>query len=305
MQTNRLFDIIYVLLNQNRITAKALSERCQVSIRTIYRDIDRLSQAGIPIYTQKGTGGGVSLLSDFVLNKVLLDQKERETILEALETMSAVNIDTTNIDVLQKLSAFFGKLSEPWLTIDLSTWYETSDQCFDQLKRAIFDHKRVRFKYFNSKGDSLSREVEPMQLVFKSMNWYLKGYCLTKSDFRLFKLSRMTALNITDQQFNRRETVTTGHFFVDTSDKETIHLVMEVSESVGYRVYDDFPVESIRKLASGHLLVDGEFPKGKWLTSYILSLGDAVKVISPKSLQDDLLEKIESMRYLYHEQTND
>ena len=101
MQTNRLFDIIYILLNQERITAKALSARCEVSIRKIYRDIDRLSQAGIPIYTQKGAGGGVGLLSDFVLNKVLLDQKERETVLQALETMAAVNIETTNVDVLQ------------------------------------------------------------------------------------------------------------------------------------------------------------------------------------------------------------
>ncbi len=305
MQTNRLFDIIYILLNQERITAKALSARCEVSIRTIYRDIDRLSQAGIPIYTQKGAGGGVGLLSDFVLNKVLLDQKERETVLQALETMAAVNIETTNVDVLQKLSAFFGKISEPWLAIDLSTWYETSDQCFDLLKRAIFDTKSVRFNYFNSKGDISTREVEPMQLVFKSMNWYLKGYCLTKSDFRLFKLSRMTSLIISSQQFTRREMVTTTRPFVDSREIETVHLVMEVAAAVGYRVYDDFPVDSISKLASGHLLVDGEFPKGKWLISYILSLGEAAKVISPTSLKKELVEKVESMRPLYQEQTND
>lgn len=305
MQTNRLFDIIYILLNQERITAKALSARCEVSIRTIYRDIDRLSQAGIPIYTQKGAGGGVGLLSDFVLNKVLLDQKERETVLQALETMAAVNIETRNVDVLQKLSAFFGKISEPWLAIDLSTWYETSDQCFELLKHAIFDTKCVRFNYFNSKGDLSTREVEPMQLVFKSMNWYLKGYCLIKSDFRLFKLSRMTQLKVSSQQFTRREMVATAHPFVDPREIETVHLVMEVVAAVGYRVYDDFPLDSISKLASGRLLVDGEFPRGKWLISYILSLGDAAKVLSPASLKKDLLETVESMRQLYHEQTND
>ena len=107
MQTNRLFDIIYILLTTQKVTAKELSNQCQVSIRTIYRDIDRMSQAGIPIFTQKGSRGGVSLLSDFVLDKVLLNQSERQSILQALQTQDALNIDTATTESLTKLSALF------------------------------------------------------------------------------------------------------------------------------------------------------------------------------------------------------
>ena len=79
MQINRIFGITYLLLNHEHMTAKMLSEKFNVSIRTIYRDIDRMSQLGIPIYTERGKRGGVSLLSDFVLSKVLLDTDERKS----------------------------------------------------------------------------------------------------------------------------------------------------------------------------------------------------------------------------------
>lgn len=79
MQINRIFGITYLLLNHEHMTAKMLSEKFNVSIRTIYRDIDKMSQLGIPIYTERGKRGGVSLLSDFVLSKVLLDTDERKS----------------------------------------------------------------------------------------------------------------------------------------------------------------------------------------------------------------------------------
>lgn len=100
MQNNRIFDITYHLLNHEHVTAKMLSEKFNVSVRTIYRDIDRMSQVGIPVYTERGKGGGISLLSDFVLSKVLLDVDERKSILQALQTTEAVKFDLANEETL-------------------------------------------------------------------------------------------------------------------------------------------------------------------------------------------------------------
>ncbi|HCN73923.1 helix-turn-helix transcriptional regulator [Pseudolactococcus plantarum] len=300
MQTNRLFDIIYILLTTQKVTAKELSNQCQVSIRTIYRDIDRMSQAGIPIFTQKGSGGGVSLLSDFVLDKVLLNQSERQSILQALQTQDALNIDTATTESLTKLSALFGQISEPWLSIDLTRWYETDDY-FEQLKTAILRRHMIRFLYYNAKGEYCDRQVEPLQLVFKSMSWYLKGYCLSKNDIRFFKLSRITKLVNTYHTYSDRRLPTEKLDKPILAEPDQVKLVMQVSAHLGYRIYDDFPISIIHQLPNGDLLVDGLVPKEDWLYSYILSLGENAIVIAPKSLKATILVKIEEMRKRYYE----
>lgn len=299
MQTKRLFDIIYLLLTHQHITAKELSEHCQVSIRTIYRDIDRISQAGIPIYTQKGNGGGVSLLSDFVLDKVLLNQSERQSILQALQAQDALNVDESTADTLTKLSALFGQINEPWLAIDLSRWYETDDY-FEHIKSAILLKQVISFTYYNAKGQCSVREVEPLQLVFKSMSWYLKAYCLKTLSVRFFKLSRMTSLVIKPQSFSRRGLLVENQEKKKYSEQKMLHLVMQVSKHLAYRIYDDFPLDTISRLTNGDFLIDGMFPKEAWLYSYILSLGEHAKVMAPDLLKLDLIEKIERMRALYH-----
>jgi len=113
MQINRLLEIVYILLNQKNTTAKQLAERFSVSQRTIYRDIDALSLAGIPVYTEKGKGGGISLLPEFVLSKSILSDKEQNEILSSLQGLT--NMGTVDSDhALQKLSAVFSKSVTNW-----------------------------------------------------------------------------------------------------------------------------------------------------------------------------------------------
>ena len=106
MQINRLFEIVYILLDKKTVTARELSEHFEVSKRTIYRDIEILSQAGIPIYTTKGKGGGISVLPEFVLNKSILSDREQNEILSALQSLNALNGSTAD-PVLNKLATLF------------------------------------------------------------------------------------------------------------------------------------------------------------------------------------------------------
>ena len=118
MQINRLFEIVYLLLEKNTITAKELSEHFGVSIRTIYRDIDILSTANIPIYTNKGKGGGIHLLDNFVLDKSILSEEEQNQILFALQSLE--KLDTNNEKkALEKMSMLFHKKTKNWIEVDL------------------------------------------------------------------------------------------------------------------------------------------------------------------------------------------
>ncbi|GAB2023846.1 YafY family protein [Pseudolactococcus yaeyamensis] len=300
MQINRIFDITYLLLNHGQVTAKTLSEKFDVSVRTIYRDIDRMSQLGIPVYTERGKGGGISLLSDFVLSKVLLDADERKSILQALQTTDAVKVDPANEEILAKLSALFGIQDAPWLAIDFSTWYGSSADDFEQIKTAILTQKVVTFNYYNAKGEMTFRTVEPTQLVFKSMSWYLKAYCLGKQEIRMFKLSRLTKLEITEQSVENRLLEVQADKSHQLQAPEMIHLKMLVSQELGYQIYDDFPIDAIQNHSDKDLLVEDDFPKTDWLYRYILSLGPSAKIIEPLDLKQELITIIKKMEENYH-----
>ena len=175
MQMNRLFEIIYILLNKKIATAKELAEHFGVSQRTIYRDVDTLSLAGIPVYTEKGKGGGISLLPDYVLNKSILSEQEQNEILSALQGLSSVKTAETD-QVLKKLSAIFNKNTIRWLEVDFSDWSYSNGKTFNDFKTAILERRIAEFDYFSTYGEKTHRRVEPIQLWFKSKAWYIKGF---------------------------------------------------------------------------------------------------------------------------------
>ena len=144
LRMNRLFEITYILLNKKAITARELAEHFGVSQRTIYRDIDALDLAGIPVYTEKGKGGGIGLLPDYVLSKTILSDREQQEILSALQGLSSVQNDETR-QVLQKLSAVFNKSTINWLEVDFSGWNYMDNEKFSCLKTAIFERRIVEF----------------------------------------------------------------------------------------------------------------------------------------------------------------
>jgi len=144
MQINRLFEIVYVLLGQKSVTANKLALQFGVSQRTIYRDIDALSLSGIPVYAERGKGGGISLLPGYVLNKSILSEKEQQEILLALQALSSINSPDTD-NVFKKLSAFFNKSAADWLHVDFTGWGSGSATLFDDFKTAILERRIVEF----------------------------------------------------------------------------------------------------------------------------------------------------------------
>jgi len=177
MQINRLIEMVYILLSRKTVTAKELSEHFNVSQRTIYRDIDTLSSAGIPVYTNKGKGGGISLLENFVLNKSMLSEKEQMEIISSLHSLKAINVQDVE-PILNKLSVIFGKTDTGWIDVDFSRWSSDDDERekFSIFKTAILNKKMVSFSYYGSNREKTERTVEPLKLVFKGYAWYVYAF---------------------------------------------------------------------------------------------------------------------------------
>lgn len=299
MQVNRLFEIIYILLEKKIVTAKELAERFEVSQRTIYRDIENLSTAGIPVYMSKGKGGGISILPEFILNKAVLTEEEKSEILSSIRAVNAVSFNESEPEkVLKKLNNILGENDTDWIEVDFSNWgnAEREKETFNNLKAAILSKRIVNFDYMSGKGENINREVYPLKLYFKGQSWYMYGYCILRDDYRFFKLRRIKDLCISKETFNlkvpgtimREENIYEGEF---------ITLKMRISSKMAYRVYDEF--ETFNELEDGSFIAEIEYPKGQWIFSYISSFGEECEVLEPEDIRKEVKDKIKKMLLNY------
>ncbi|KOA18659.1 HTH domain protein [Clostridium homopropionicum DSM 5847] len=293
MQINRLLEIIYILLDKKIVTAKELSEHFEVSKRTIYRDIDTLSAAGIPIYTNKGKGGGISLLDNFVINKSMLSEKEQIDILSSLQGFNALNAVDVE-PVLKKLSTMFHKKNTNWIEVDLTQWGSNSDNIdkFNLLKTAILNRNIVSFNYFSSYGKITERTIEPMKLLFKGQSWYVYGFCKDKGDFRIFKVTRMKNLSCSNETFIREVPKYSWSTTEDYNNK-MIKVILKIEERMAYRIYDEFDEKDILKNLDGSFTVTMTFPEDEWVYGYVLSYGNYAEVLEPKYIREIIKRKFE------------
>lgn len=290
MQVNRLFEIIYILLEKENVTARYLAEHFGVSVRTIYRDIDILSTSNIPIYTNKGKGGGISLLDNFVLDKSLISEDEQNQILFALQSLEKFNVNDEKI-LFDKMSILFNKVTRNWVEIDFSSWVTdtTQNDRFNKIKEATINKKVIEFTYFNTGGEENKRQVEPLQIWFKNKSWYIKAFCRLKQDYRIFKIARIKDIKILDEHFER-------DLPVEKEEKtkfKVISLKLEISKEMAYRVYDEFEKENISKNENGDFIVKVDYPENEWVYGYILSFGEYVKVLSPEYAKDIIKKRLE------------
>ncbi len=286
---NRLFEIVYILMQKRKATAKELADRFEVSTRTIYRDIETLSTANIPIYASKGKDGGIGLLDEYVLNKTILSEEEQNQILFALQGMKKVKGQDEK-DILEKLSIFFNKKINDWIKIDFSNWGNIQEERFDIIKSAILNKQLVQFTYYNSNGEESKRIVEPLQIWFKDKSWYLVSYCKLKQDYRIFKIARIKEVKMLQEHFERELPKEENEQY----NFKIIELELEINKAMTYRVYDEFESKEITKKEDGNFIIKVKYPENEWVYGYILSFGEYAKVLNPtyaKSIIKDKLQK--------------
>jgi predicted DNA-binding transcriptional regulator YafY len=297
MPISRHFEIVYKLLHRKSITAGELAQHFEVSTRTIYRDIDNLSAAGIPVYSSKGKGGGISLLPGYSFNSSLLSNKEQEDVLMALQMLEVTEYPGIEA-VLGKFASLFKKERHNWLEVDFSPWgsEESRRFVFQKLREAIVNHNIISFQYYNSAGEASRRHVEPVQLIFKARAWYLAGYCLSSKDSRIFKINRMRDIVVTDDHYEPRMEVQAIEEAEKLDGQDLVEVSLRISAKGAYRVFDEFPDSMITTNSDGSYTVRGEFPIGLWLDSYLLSFGTLLEEVNPESLRNRLLAQVEIVK---------
>lgn len=294
VKSDRLFRILYILLERQTVTAPELAALLEVSVRTVYRDIESLSMTGIPIQTLSGRGGGVSLMPGYSFQKALLSSEEQDQLLLSLQAVSGIQAESREIKVLRdKLQSLFRRpLAEntAWLEVDLTRWgHGAGDRAqFDRLKNAIINRETLHIRYFNAAGAATERDIHPFKLIFKDKCWYLQAYCKNACGYRLFRLPRIASIAPTGEYFS-----------MDFSDAPPIEgpepppppesaITLRFSPGAAYRVCEEFAPDQVEYQADGSATVTTFFPLDNWLYGYLLGFGTDVMVLAPEALRQGL-----------------
>ena len=319
----RLISIIYILMNKGTVTAGELAERFEVSTRTIYRDIEALSIAGIPVYCKKGKNGGICLTEEFVLNKMLITKEEQQEILAALVGLQETEVSDGNREqeTLKKLGEFFQTEPVPWVNIDLSDWSGLRKQMYEDIKRAILTRHVIEFDYYGQNRPMSHRVVEPVQLQFKEYTWYLRAYCRERQDFRTFKLFRMQRLCVQAETFvpkrepallQKDEVAGKAEKSVEMHDSTRVELQTQeqefpvtpltiwIDKKEAYRIYDRFDESELEQLPDGNFLARCAYPLDEWVYSLILWFGPSAKVLEPEFIREEVQNRIKKMMENYN-----
>ena len=299
MKMERLIGILSILLQRDKITAPELAEQFEVSRRTIQRDIESLCQAGIPIATAQGTGGGISILEGYRVDRTVLTTPEMQAILAGLQSLDSVSGTRRYAQLMEKLSAgSTGRDSH--ILIDLSSWYKTSlSPKIEAIHSAIRQHLTIRFTYFSPKETAL-RTVEPYDLVFQWSSWYVWGWCRTRQDFRLFKLNRMTDL-VPGEPFTPRPAPPP-----DLSAERIFPAKYQVTvlfdPACRWRLVEEYGPDSFTAQPDGRLRLTWGFPDADSIISWVLTFGEGAELTGPEELRQRLADLTATLARRYQKE---
>ena len=283
MKIDRVIGILSILLQREKVTTSELAEKFEVSRRTIIRDIEEINKAGIPIVTFQGQGGGISVMNGFRLDRTLLSNNDMKAILAGLRSLDSVSDTKRYRQLMSKLSAENPDTINMGnqIIIDLSSWDKAavSDK-IELIKNAIDSRLKIRFTYFSPTCETI-REIEPYHLVFQWSSWYVWGYCTLRNDYRMFKLTRLTDLECTNELCELREV---PEYTCDKlrHTKGEIEVTVKFDKSLKWRIIDEFGTELPKFDENGDILLTFTWSDVPSFYSYILSFGDKAEILSPE-----------------------
>ena len=295
MKIERALGMLFLLLNRRNIKASELAEYFEVSQRTVYRDIELLAGAGVPIYCEQGRNGGISIVEGWSVAGGSFDNSDIEIIKTALSGFVNSFGDNKSIKTLEKI----GKMAEisseekrEKVYIDLTMWGDDrpNDGFRKIIQESIENRNVIEFIYRNQKNEEKLRVVEPMVLVLKGFSWYLHGLCRDKGEKRLFKISRMRELK------KRDEVYTTKHINFEPEapkKEECVEVELRFSKEYRYKIEEYKRKEAVIVEEDGSCIMKTICPNDNGMIAFILSFGDDVEVVSPLWLREKIAEKIE------------
>jgi len=308
MRIDRLLAITMLMLNKNRVTARELAEKFEVSVRTIYRDLDALLLAGIPVMSYQGNDGGYGLVENYKIDRQFLSLKDMLSILSALQSIN-ISLEDNQLDsAMEKIKSLVPKdkkeemdMYMEQIVLDVLPWGsgERQGSNLKEIHKAIVSCKIIKFTYTNTHGEKITRSVEPMTLFFKGYGWYLFAYCLKREEYRVFRLTRIKNLSILEIEFTRRKKSYRDMEQPDFRDKQQLKIAVRFSHRVRVWVEDSFHDDEIEILNNGDILATTMMSDENWLYPWILSFGENAEVIEPAHIRKKILEIAKKIQKKY------
>ncbi|MCI8529603.1 MAG: YafY family transcriptional regulator [Lachnospiraceae bacterium] len=308
MKIDRLVSIIMILLDKKRMGAQELANMFEVSPRTIYRDIDAINIAGIPIRSISGVGGGFEIMPEYKIDKNVFSTADLSAILMGLSSFSNVVRGDELVNALAKVKSFIPaekakdiEIAANQICIDLSPWMGNINiqPYLEMIKTALQDHKLLCFKYTAHRGNKTVRTVEPYQLVLKSSHWYFYGYCYTRNDYRLFRLSRMSDLQMRQETFIPRDYQKPILDFEEIWVSMQTEIKIRIHKSVLDRVLEFCTYDHFEPDGDEHYIVNFPFIENEYYYDILLSFGDKCECLEPSHIRTKMKQKINKIATIY------
>ena len=308
MKIDRLVSIIMILLDKKRIGAQELADMFEVSSRTIYRDIDAINMAGIPVRSTSGVGGGFEIMQEYKIDKKFFSTADLSVLLMGLSSLSGMIRGDELVHALAKVKSFIPtnsakdiELKANQIYIDLRSWIGNSNiqPYLEMIKAALQENKLLTFEYVAHHGNKTVRTVEPYQLVLKSSHWYLQGYCHQRNDFRLFRLSRMSKLEIQEEIFTPRDYQKPQLDFDDIWETMHTKIKIRIHKSVMDMVLDFCSYEDFTPDGDEHYIVQFPFIENDYYYHILFSFGSKCECLEPLHIRTEMERRIHDIAVLY------
>ncbi|CUB14302.1 HTH domain protein [Bacillus cereus] len=310
---DNMLAILWMLRSGKKITAKQISEKLEMNIRTVYRYIDTISTSGVPIISESGHNGGYTLLNNFIEAPLFFDFEEQTSLFHAAvfaEEAGYYGGEALN-RAISKLSKYSNQEQEAKINQHLSSLEVISrfsslsmEHFLKELEQAVTDGYSVKILYYKSGKKQLNyRLVNPYRIIYWNNKWYVIGFCHLRNDIRSFRVDRIESLMLTENKFNRPENFSARDFFIKNllptiEDKEgIISLIISGDKSVLADICQHwFLGHYLQERTSNQAVF---FLEKDMIHTYVpyllLPYNKSIKVIEPISLKKRLIEVLSEL----------
>lgn len=310
MKADRLVSIVMLLLERERVGAQELADLFEVSLRTIYRDMDAISMSGIPLGSKSGAGGGFEILPEYKVNKKVFSADELSALLMGLNNLLGMVRREDLVHTLAKVRSFIPagrardvEIKANQICIDMDPWMGNGNirQHLEIVKSALQENKLLSFTYIDGHGNKTERVVEPYQLVLKSGRWYFQGYCRSRNDYRLFRLSRMTDLQMLQETYSPRDYEKPILDIEPLMETLQTDIKLRIHRSILDRVLEFCTQDRVAPDGEEYYLVDYPFIERDYYYDMLLGFGDKCECLEPAHVREELKRRIERMASVYRD----
>lgn len=294
MKFEIMIGILLELLSKKFVKASYLADKYEVSIRSIYRYINALDYAGIPLYSIRGNNGGFAIVDTYKIPSTFMTEKEFEKTISALTAITESVPDKVLTSAITKLKAVIKNeksgldLKSGNLIIDASPWGDTVGYKSKLiiLQQSIDQNKKLFIRYHDRNGEITERTIHPHFIVFKQGLWYVYAYCELRKEFRFFKTGRIEYANVTNSDFIRQVPDQVPLNFWDNL-QETTDVSLEINKSHLSDVEEWLGIENVKQIKDKYI-ANVKLPIDNGLVSKLMSYGDGVKVLEPEQLKNQI-----------------